>query len=63
MKSKQFYSMPEIVESLGVPYHRIYRAVITNAVNPIRSGRSRIFTAADLLALRRYFAAREVTQC
>jgi hypothetical protein len=62
-EAKQFYSMPEIVESLGVPYHRVYRAVITNVGNPIQSGRSRIFTTADLLALRRYFAEREAKSC
>jgi hypothetical protein len=57
---KQFYSMPELVETLGVPYHRVWYAVIRRVVEPMKSGRCRLFTLEDLTTLRRHFAAREV---
>jgi hypothetical protein len=54
---KQFYSLPEVCEQLNLPYHRIYHACLTQIVEPMRAGRSRLFTQADVLILRQHFAA------
>jgi hypothetical protein len=60
---KQFYSLPEVCTALGEPYHRVWYAVINRIVEPMKSGRSRIFTRDDLMILRRHFAEREVKPC
>lgn len=52
---KQFFSMPEVVADIGVPYHRVYYACLSGVVVPLRSGRSRLFTHSDVLTLRKHF--------
>lgn len=54
-----YTSMPELVEELGVPYHRLYWAVLTGKVSPQRSGRSRLFSQRDVEILKNHFHARE----
>lgn len=55
----QFFSMPQAVKTLGIPYHRIYYAIATGKVKPHSAGHSRILTESDLVALRVHFAGLE----
>ena len=53
------YNMPEVCRLLKQPYHRIYYAVITHQVTPMRAGRARLFTIEDVENLKRWFAAKD----
>jgi len=53
------YNMPEVCKLLRQPYHRVYHAVITQQVTPMRAGRSRLFTVEDLELLKRLFASKD----
>jgi len=53
------YDMPQVCRLLGQPYHRIYYAVISHQIEPMRAGRSRLFTMEDVEALKRWFASKD----
>lgn len=56
------FNMPEVCKMLGQPYHRLYYAVNTQQVTPMRAGRSRLFTYEDVEVLKRLFAAKDGDQ-
>jgi hypothetical protein len=51
----KLYSLPQLVELLGVSYTRIRRAAKNGVVRPLQAGHSRSFTEADLKALENHF--------
>ena len=52
------YTLPQVVEMLNVPYHRVYYATLTGRVQPKRFGRTRLLTAFQVEELRDYFFER-----
>jgi hypothetical protein len=53
------YSMTEVCKILERPYHQVYYATATHQVEPMRAGRSRLFTVEDLETLRRLFDSKD----
>lgn len=58
----ELYSLPEVVKQLGVPYGRIYYAVLLGVATPLRSGHSRLFTKDDVQQLKAYLVQKGDTK-
>lgn len=56
------YSMTEICRLLAQPYHKVYYLVATHQVEPMKAGRSRLFTIEDLGVLKQLFASKDGCQ-
>lgn len=54
----KLYSLPEAADSLSVPYHKLYYAMLIGIVTPQKVGRARILTDEEIQILETHFERR-----
>ncbi|QDU17476.1 hypothetical protein CA11_53180 [Gimesia maris] len=59
INTMKLFRLKDAVEILGVPYYRLWRAVDSGIVAPIRVGTMHLLTDKNIQELRKHFEAKQ----